>query len=88
MRKVNFFFFQWKYRMGASRISPNLGIIWNNQMDDFSIPGIPNSFGFSPSPANYIKPGKRPLSSMSPMVVYNKNSGEVNVDQEIVHNEN
>lgn len=59
------------------RISPTLGIVWNNEMDDFSIPGQPNSFGFAPSPTNYIQAGKRPLSSMSPMVVYNKNTGKV-----------
>uniref|UniRef100_A0A0R3S300 Gamma-glutamyltranspeptidase n=1 Tax=Elaeophora elaphi TaxID=1147741 RepID=A0A0R3S300_9BILA len=63
--------------MGSLRISPTLGIVWNNEMDDFSIPGKPNSFGFVPSPANYIEPGKRPLSSMSPMVIYNKDTGKI-----------
>uniref|UniRef100_A0A915Q1H9 Uncharacterized protein n=1 Tax=Setaria digitata TaxID=48799 RepID=A0A915Q1H9_9BILA len=62
---------------GSLRISPTLGIVWNDQMDDFSIPGRSNSFGFVPSPTNYIQPGKRPLSSMSPMVIYNKNTGKV-----------
>lgn len=37
--------------------------------DDFSTPNLTNSFGFIPSPENYISPGKRPLSSMSPTII-------------------
>jgi gamma-glutamyltranspeptidase/glutathione hydrolase len=36
---------------------------------DFSIPGKSNSFGYIPSKANYIRPGKRPLSSITPAIV-------------------
>ncbi len=32
------------------------GIIYNNQMDDFSQPGLSNYYGYAPSPANFIKP--------------------------------
>ena len=38
-------------------------------MDDFSVPGRNNSFGYPPSPSNYIQPSKRPLSSTVPTVV-------------------
>ncbi|KAF8366717.1 hypothetical protein PRIPAC_84546 [Pristionchus pacificus] len=58
--------------MGSIRASNSTGILWNDEMDDFSLPGHPNYFGFPPSPANFIKPGKRPQSSMSPIVIFDK----------------
>lgn len=37
-------------------------------MNDFSIPGVRNEFGFEPSEANYIRPNKRPMSSITPII--------------------
>ena len=46
------------------------GILLNDQMDDFAAqPGAPNAFGLIGGEANSIAPGKRPLSSMSPVIV-------------------
>ncbi|KAJ4504505.1 hypothetical protein HRR90_007681 [Exophiala dermatitidis] len=54
---------------GSNLLVPETGVIMNNEMNDFSIPGSSNAFGFVPSPSNYIRPGKRPLSSISPTIV-------------------
>lgn len=48
---------------------PETGIIMNNEMNDFSVPDTVNAFGYIASPANFIRPGKRPLSSISPIIV-------------------
>ncbi|RYO86029.1 hypothetical protein DL766_009984 [Monosporascus sp. MC13-8B] len=54
---------------GSKVMIPETGVIMNNEMNDFSIPGSSNAFGYIPSPANFVRPGKRPLSSMSPTIV-------------------
>jgi gamma-glutamyltranspeptidase/glutathione hydrolase len=55
---------------GAKMMVPGLGIILNDEMDDFAVaPGVPNVYRLVGSKANAIAPGKRPLSSMTPLIV-------------------
>uniref|UniRef100_A0A1A9X253 Gamma-glutamyltransferase n=1 Tax=Glossina brevipalpis TaxID=37001 RepID=A0A1A9X253_9MUSC len=61
---------------GAKVCSPSTGIILNNEMDDFSTPGVVNAYGVLSSPANYIYPGKRPMSSTCPSIILD-NEGNV-----------
>ncbi|MBZ0234006.1 MAG: gamma-glutamyltransferase family protein, partial [Deltaproteobacteria bacterium] len=52
------------------------GVVLNNQIDDFTIdPAEVNMFGLTQSEANLVGPGKRPLSSMTPLLVFDA-SGE------------
>ncbi len=49
------------------------GFLLNNEMDDFSAkPGVPNAYGLVGAEANAIEPGKRPLSSMTPTLVFHQ----------------
>ena len=55
---------------GSKLYSDELGLFFNNEMDDFSAkPGIPNSYGLIGAEANSIAPEKRMLSSMTPTIV-------------------
>ncbi|XP_050298141.1 scoloptoxin SSD14-like isoform X2 [Anthonomus grandis grandis] len=58
---------------GNGRVSEQTGIIYNSVMDDFSFPYFKNYFGLPGSPNNEMKPGKRPLSSMCPTIIVDKN---------------
>ncbi len=50
---------------------PGMGFLLNNEMDDFTaLPGSANAFGLRQGSANAIAPGKRPLSSMAPTLVF------------------
>lgn len=63
--------------LGAGFASERTGIVLNNEMDDFSFPHGVSSYGLPPCPANFIAPGKRPLSSMAPMIFVDSTTGRV-----------
>lgn len=54
---------------GSGLLVPQTGLIMNNEMNDFSVPNTTNAFGYIASPSNFIAPGKRPLSSITPIIV-------------------
>lgn len=59
---------------GSKVVIPGTGVVMNNQMDDFSAQvGAANAFGLVGSDANAIAAKKRPLSSMSPTIVFKDN---------------
>jgi len=56
---------------GSEVVGDQSGILLNNQMDDFvSKPGVPNTYGLIGREANAVEAGKKPLSSMTPTVVF------------------
>ena len=58
---------------GAKVVAGRTGVLLNDEMDDFTAkPGAPNAYGLIQGEANAISPGKRPLSSMSPAIVLDK----------------
>ncbi len=62
------------FSFGSGKTVPGTGILLNNEMDDFSAkPGVPNAFGLLGGEANAIEPNKRPLSSMTPVIVLKDN---------------
>lgn len=59
------------FSFGSHIAVPGTGMLLNNEMADFAAsPGQPNPFGLVESEANRIEGGKRPLSSMSPTMVF------------------
>lgn len=58
------------YPFGSGVTSEGTGVVLNNEMDDFSIrPGHANVWGLVGGRANQVEAGKRPLSSMSPLII-------------------
>ncbi len=54
---------------GAKVVAAGTGILLNNELGDFNrVPGVTNQKGFIGTLPNQAAPGKRPLSSMSPVV--------------------
>jgi len=59
------------FSYGTGLIAEGTGILLNNEMDDFSAkPGVPNGYGLIGGDANAVEANKRPLSSMSPTLVF------------------
>jgi gamma-glutamyltranspeptidase/glutathione hydrolase len=56
---------------GAGLVAEGTGVLLNNELDDFAAkPGAANAYGLMGGDANAPGPAKRPLSSMSPTLVF------------------
>ena len=59
------------FSYGLGMVADGTGILLNNELDDFAAKaGAPNAFGLVGGDANAPGPAKRPLSSMSPTIVF------------------
>ncbi|MFM8749022.1 gamma-glutamyltransferase [Rhabdaerophilum sp.] len=66
---ANTYTLNFSYGMGL--VAAGTGVLLNNEMDDFSAkPGAQNAYGLVGSDANSVHPGARPLSSMTPTIVF------------------
>jgi gamma-glutamyltranspeptidase/glutathione hydrolase len=55
---------------GLKRIVPGAGFLLNNELGDFNAaPGLTDATGLIGTPPNLAGPGKRPLSSMCPVIL-------------------
>ena len=63
------------YSFGSCVVAKGTGVLLNDQMDDFAAaPNTPNAYGLVQGEANSIAPGKVPLSSMAPTLVFQKDA--------------
>jgi gamma-glutamyltranspeptidase/glutathione hydrolase len=59
------------YSFGSCIVAKGTGVLLNDEMDDFAAqPMTPNAYGLITGEANAVAPGKIPLSSMSPTLVF------------------
>ena len=60
------------FSYGLGLVADGTGVLLNNEIDDFTAkPARPTPTGWSATTANLPGPGKRPLSSMTPTIVFN-----------------
>lgn len=65
------------YIFGSCVVARGTGVLLNDEMDDFAAkPGEPNVYGLVTGEANAVAPGKVPLSSMAPTIVFAKDQPE------------
>lgn len=59
------------FSYGVGLVADGTGVLLNNELDDFSAKkGVPNAYGLIGGDANAVEPLKRPLSSMTPTIVF------------------
>jgi gamma-glutamyltranspeptidase/glutathione hydrolase len=59
------------FSYGIGLVAEGTGVILNNEMDDFAAKiGAQNAYGLVGGKANLVAPGARPLSSMTPTLVF------------------
>jgi gamma-glutamyltranspeptidase/glutathione hydrolase len=59
------------FSYGTGLVAEGTGVLLNNQMDDFAArAGAPNAYGLVQGAQNLPEPKKRPLSSMTPTILF------------------
>lgn len=66
------------FSYGLGMVAPGTGILLNNELDDFAAKeNAPNAYGLVGGAANAPAPRKRPLSSMTPTMVFRNGELEI-----------